>query len=387
MTHSYPAYYTASRLFLENRWSASLYNDPWFEARVLELTQGHVSEHFSLHPPTTSLLLVPIAWLDIVTARVIWQIFNLLLLAAALWLILDALQTNDPVWRILFLAFALLYPPLAENIRVGQAYILILFLFALALWSELRAKHLVSGIGLGLAAGIKLSGAPIWLLLAVRGQWRTFLGATLVAALSALLGLVLLGWKGWLAFFQRVLENLQPVPLAAHVAFQATPDFLQRMFVPSANFNPAPWFNAPWLATALNFGIWGIALGLMLWFGRRAVWQLAFASAVTSSVILFPMAIEYHYTLLLIPLAVMGAQVFVTRARSDILWFITVLVLLYLPIDWNAPRWSEPALMLFAYPRLYGGWLLWLWLLKQMANRREPLIRQAKRTNAVGSSQ
>ena len=70
MTHSFPAYYAATRLVIEKRWSAQMYDDSWFEARVLEVTQGRVSDHFSLHPPTTSLLLVPIAWLDLTTARV-----------------------------------------------------------------------------------------------------------------------------------------------------------------------------------------------------------------------------------------------------------------------------------------------------------------------------
>lgn len=366
MTHSYPAYYTASRLVIEGRWSPLVYYDPWFEDRVKEQTQGRVTEHFSLHPPTTALLLVPIAWLDITTARVIWQFFNLALLLAALWLVLDSLQLRDPVWRILFLAFAFVYPPMAENMRVGQSYVLMLFLFALAFWAETRKKHVGTGIGLGLAVGLKLSGLPIWLMLAVRGQWRAVLWASVVAALSALLGLVALGWEGWLGFVGRVLDYSKPVPLASHVAFQAMPSFIQRIFVGSALYNPDPLFNAPWLASVITFLVLGTAMGLTLWFGRRAPFDLAFASAVTSSVILFPMAIEYHYTLLLIPLAVMGARLFVARSPAGILCFAAILVLLCLPIDWNAPVWSEHVALLLAYPRLYGGWLLWLWLLKQM---------------------
>jgi hypothetical protein len=367
MTHSYPAYYTASRLVLEGRFGPQAYDDAWFEARVLEMTQGRVSDHFSLHPPTTWLLLVPVAWLDLTTARIVWQVFNLGLFLAALWLILGALNVQDIVWRILFITFALVFPPLAENMRVGQTYILILFLFALALWGEIKQKHLVTGIGLGIAAGLKLSGAPIWLLLAVRGQWRALFWSTVVGFLSALLGLAVLGWGAWLGFFQRVLDYSKPVPLASHVAFQATPSFLQRMFVASPQFNPTPLFDAPGLASVFGLIISGLALGLMLWFARRAAFEIAFATAVTSGVILFPMATEYHYTLLLIPLAVTGWHVITTRQRFDAVWFAAILILLCVPFDWNAPHWSTREFMLLAYPRLYGGWLLWLWLVKQMA--------------------
>lgn len=371
MTHSYPAYYTASRLVLEDHWSAQVYNDKWFEARVLEMTDGHVSDHFSLHPPTTSLLLVPIAWLDLAAARVVWQFFNLTFILAALWLLLDALSVKDMTWRALFFAFGLVYPPMAENLRVGQAYILVLVLFVLALWSEMRGTAGVwTGVGLGIAAGLKLSGAPVWFVLIVCRRWRALFWSFVVASLSAMLGLAVLGWEGWLAFFRRVLDYSKPVPLAAHVAFQTTSSFLQRAFVASPDFNPAPLFNLPELATILNLCITVTALGLMLWFAPRAKFQIAFASAITAGVILFPMATEYHYTLLLIPLAVMGARCLNSRNRFDAVWFALILILLCVPFDWNAPRWSAREFMLFAYPRLYGGWILWLWLLKQMLSPR-----------------
>lgn len=383
ITHSFPAYYTASRLVVEGRWGAQVYDDKWFEARVLEMTNGRVSDHFSLHPPATSLLLVLIAWLDLSTARAVWQSLNLAFFLAALWLLTEALRITDWVWRLLFFAFALLYPPLVENVRVGQTYVLILFWLTLALWGELRGKYFVAGIGLGLAAGLKLSGAPIWLMFAVRGQWRALLWAIFIAVLSGILGWLVLGADGWFAFLQRVLDYAQPVPLAAHVAFQATPSFFQRLFVASQTFNPTPLFDAAWLASPVNLLVVGIALGSLLWFARRARFELAYAGAVTSSVILFPMAIEYHYTLLLIPLAVTTRELTQRRTRADIFWFALILFLLYVPIDWNAPFWNERALTLFAYPRLYGGWLLWLWLLKQMWQQNATHARPALPSNAT----
>lgn len=366
MTHSYPAYYTASRLVIEGRWSAQVYDDKWFEARVLEMTEGRVSDRFSLHPPTTSLLLVPIAWLDIGTARVLWQGLNLGLLLLALWLTFDALQVTDLVWRAAFTAFAFLFPPVAENVRVGQVYIFVLFLYALALHGELRRNQMRAGLGLGGAAGLKLSGAPLWLVLVVRRQWRTLFWAALIAVLSGIAGLALLGWGGWWAFFLRLASTLQPPPLSAHVAFQTTPSFLQRMFVGSPEFNPTPLFDVPWLAGIMNLAIMSAALGLTLWNGRRAPLRLAFASAVTLSVILFPQAIEYHYTLLLIPLAVVFFGLLDAPTRWAIGWFLLILIFLYVPFDWNDARWSAPGMILLAYPRLYGGWLLWLLLLDRM---------------------
>lgn len=369
LTHSYPGYYLASRLVLEQRWTPQVYDNAWFEARVLELTDGRISERFSLHPPTTSLLLVPIAWLDMTIARVVWQLFNFALLLLGLWLTVKALPLPSFAGRALFLTFVCLYPPLAENFRVGQTYVLVWFCFALALWSEMRSKPIGIGVGLGIAAALKLSGIPIVLLLATRKQWRALGWTVLIVALLSLLGLLVLGNEGWFAFIQRVLASVQSVPSAAHAAYQTTPSFFQKLFVASPDFNPTPLFDAPALAPLINLAVTGAALGLTLWFGHRGAFETAFAAAVTLSVILFPQALEYHYTLLLLPLAVMFAKLSATRTRGDVVWFTVILILLYVPLDWNAPRWNERTYVLLAYPRLYGGWLLWLWLLKQMSVR------------------
>lgn len=365
MTHSFPAYYVASRLVVEGRWSPQLYDDAWFSARVLEMTDGRVSEHFSLHPPTTSLLLVPLARFDLTTVRVIWQLVNAALLAALLWLLLDALPVRDAMWRALFAAFALLFPPLAENVRVGQIYILVLFAFTVAFWSEQRSRPPWAGIALGLVGALKLSGAPIWLMLMVRGRWRTILTSALVLALASLAGWLALGTAGWLAFFAQVGHYGQPVPLMAHVAFQTTPSFFQHLFVPSPDFNPTPLFDAPPLARALTWIVALAGLAATLWFARRCALDLAFGLAVTASVILFPMATEYHYTLLLLPLGVMGARLLQAHSQADLYLLALVLFLLCVPFDWNAPFWNEPRWTLSAYPRLYGGWLLWFWLARR----------------------
>jgi hypothetical protein len=329
------------------------------------MTGGRVSDHFALHPPTTSLLLVPIAWLELTPARVAWLSVNLILLLVALRLLAVARVGQEPVWSILFVAFALLYPPLAENFRVGQTYVLLLFFFALALHAELLDKPRRAGFGLGLAAGLKLSGAPVWLILAARGRWHTLGWSALTLAASALVGLALLGGEGWLAFAARLLDTARPLSTAGHVAFQATFNFTQRMFVSAPGF-PAALFPAPWLAGILNLIVTALALGLSVWHARRAALPFAFASGVTLSVILFPSALEYHYTLLLLPLGICFYRLCASRTPLEVAWFTIVLALLYVPVNWNDARWDAPGATVLAYPRLYGGWLLWLLLLTRM---------------------
>lgn len=371
MTHSFPAYYTAARLVLTGEWDARVYDDVWFGDRVLEMTHGRVSDRMSGNPPISSLLFVPIAWLDLANARIVWQLLNLGLLIGTLWLLARTLNVGFSLGSILFAAFVFVYPPLVENFRVGQIYLLVLFSFSLTFWAETYRHHGLAGIALGIALAFRLSGIPIFLFLLVRRNFRAVLAVCATIAVLAALSFVTLGGAGWLAFARRVLGYASE-PLASHVAYQTASSFLQRLFIPSPQFNPSPIFNAPLLAPVFSLIAVTTVLGITLWHARRAALDLSFAAFVVLSVILIPFASEYHYTLLLLPLAVMSKHLALARTRLDIVCLSLILVLLCVPMDWNDLRWNEPTWTLLAYPRFYGGILLWVWLVWNMSHTRQP---------------
>lgn len=371
MTYGFPAYYTAARLVIEGRWSDRVYDDAWFGAQVLAQTDGRVSDLLSYNPPAASLLLVPLAWLDLGSARAGWAVFKLVLLAASLWLILNALP--QLAVRAGWIALVFSFGPLREDFRVGQMYVPLLFLFALTFWSMPRRRTAFTGIALGVAAVTKLSGGPVWLTLAARGRWRDVGMSAVSGAALVAISMIVTGAPGWSAFLAELPAHLTATRWASQVAFQATPSFFQRLFVADARWNPQPLWNWPWLAVALSIGLIGAALMLTIWRSRRADWDLAFGSAVALGVLVFPLAEEYHYTLFLLPLAVMVSRI----ARKpfdarDGVWLVAVLLLLAVPWPYKnmgQDGWSA----LLSYPRLYGGWLVWGWLIAHM-----PIAPQAR---------
>ena len=76
-------------------------------------------------------------------------------------------------------------------------------------------------------------------------------------------------------------------------------------------------------------------------------------------VIASPLALDYHYVLLLLPLMVVGAG---SRPHTP-LWFTLALIASYLlialPLPYTAHRLQYGWLAFLAYPKLYGGLLLW----------------------------
>ena len=367
-THGFPVYYTPARLILEGRWSARIYDDAWFGDEVAAQTNGRIREVYSPNPPGASLLLIPLAWLDMAGARVAWILLNLLFLAVSLWLIAAALSwSGEVVFRAGMIAFALSYAPLRENFRLGQAYVFLLFLFALAFWSLSRQRWVSTGIALGTAALAKLSGGVLWLMLASRGRWREIVAGALVGAGLLLTSVIITGWEGWKKFFSILPEHLAGNRWPAVLAFQTTPSFFQHLFVADAQWNPRPLWHQPWLAVVLSVGVSGVALAVTLWRSRRSDFDLAFAAAATLGVVLFPLAEEYHYTLLLLPLAVIASRI----ARKpfdarDVAGLVIAALLLSAPWPYTSQRLNDGWYALLAYPRLYGGWLVWVWLIRHM---------------------
>jgi hypothetical protein len=104
----------------------------------------------------------------------------------------------------------------------------------------------------------------------------------------------------------------------------------------------------------------------LLWKARSAQLGLAFAAAVTLGVVLLPFAEEYHYVLLLLPLAVALdhlARGAVPRPRWAVGVLAVIMALLAVPWPYKDPWLNEGWHALLGYPRLHGGWLLWGWLM------------------------
>jgi hypothetical protein len=354
-------------------------------------TQGQVGEVFAPNPPSAALLMLPLAWLPLETARVAWLWLNLALLAGAVTVLaLAFIPRHAPGaagWRAAFVAFACLYWPLRENLRLGQVYGLLLLLFALALLALHAAPGRAparAGLPLGLAAAAKLSGGPLWLVLALRGQGRRALvAATLAAGVVFALSLSLTGWTSWQRWLQVAAQAAGGSSSATATAFQTVPSFFQHLSVYDARWSPSPLLPWPWLGRAAAWTVIAAALLITLVRAQGADLDLAFAAGLTAGVVLLPLAEEYHYTLLLLPLAVAAGRLAADggpRSAADAAVLATAALLLAAPWPYKLPELFAGWQALLAYPRLYGGFCLWAWLLGRMGPAPERQLAGARAT-------
>ena len=184
-THGFSAYYTAARLVLEGQDPARFYDDDWFREQTVRLGFAGAEDIYNVNPPTAALLLLPLAGLTPQVARAIWTGLNLLCLGLALAGLLrltcgDALASVGvlggardlpPAGRTARrrrvgqdaltaggLALLVLFQPAREEVRLGQAYALLLLGEVALLWAYLARRERTAGLLLGLLLGVKTAG-------------------------------------------------------------------------------------------------------------------------------------------------------------------------------------------------------------------------------------
>ena len=359
ITHGFAAYYASSRLILDHRGGTLLYDDSVFQREVESFTEGRASDIYWANPPTTSLLFLPLAKLTIIDARHLWMMLSLIALLLAIWLtayVIFKLPLQTKTFYIASSIF-LLSAPLAENFRFGQAYVVLLVFYALALFALCSGHDWLAGLWLGLVLALKGSGIPFLILLLLRGKWQVVVGAALTSAALALISLPLIGVAAWRIYVFAVVPRFLADPVITMTAYQTVPGFIQHLFAYHPIWNPAPIINLPVVATIASKLTGLMLLGVAAKHSRRAALEWTFCVGLVLSVILIPAAEQHHYVLLF-PVFLLGIHsIQVTKVP---LYISAALVAL--PLDYMTMALTSGWGALFAYPRLYGAIILFILL-------------------------
>ncbi len=359
-SHGFIALYTSAQMLREGQDLRLSYNDDWFNAQIARFVSG-VGD-VNINPPTFALLGLPLTIFDYAHAHALWTLFSLLCLIGAVTWLLWKLRLHG-LWTPLFVATVLLFQPVLANVHLGQVYLVMLALFTCA-WDGYRERHDARlGIALGVLGIFKLAGLLLVPLLLVQGRWRALLWDVGTMLAIGVASLPLIGLATWQEYPEKLLR-FSTSPSLAVSAYQTTTSIALHLFAADAQWNPAPLVEAPALATWLPRLAFALVLGvpLALAYRERANPQpsdLTFAVVVVASVVLSPLALDYHYPLLLLTVAVLVA--WFRRQPSRWLWLVFALGVWLIGADlpYRSPRLASGAWALLAYPKLYGACLLW----------------------------
>src|ERR1700677_522289 len=168
----FPNYYLTASLVREHYDTSRIYEWIWFQRQKDHRDIDQRVVGMVPLTPISTLVVYPLTPLPPLAAKRCWIIVSLGLLLSTLYLL--HAMTLLP-WRRLALVAALSFP-LTVNFQYGQFYVLLLFLLTLACWLYVRQRRFLSGVVVGLAAGLKVFPAIYLVYFLRKRDLRAFVG-------------------------------------------------------------------------------------------------------------------------------------------------------------------------------------------------------------------
>ncbi|WP_433546970.1 glycosyltransferase 87 family protein [Streptomyces sp. CA-294286] len=304
------------------------------------------------YPPFAAILFVPTTWVSVVAMKVCFFVGNIVLLAVLVrlsWRFAKLPQRPELV--LVVTAAAIWLEPVFQTFVFGQIN---LALACLVLWDLNRPKGaLGKGIGLGVAAGIKLTPAIFIVYLLITGRVRNGLTALASFVATVVIGILVLP-SASLDFWTRRMFETERVGKVWIIDNQS----LQGMIARAMN-SMEP--GLVWFGCAVVVGLAG------LWVARRAVragleeWGVV---AVALTMLLVSPISWSHHWVWCVPLIALLCAERRHRAAAVLVVLFTCRSFWALPhqgdLDVQLPWWQQPGLSPYAMASLVLlGWLAW----------------------------
>jgi hypothetical protein len=333
----FPNYYLAARLTHEGVDPSRAYEWIWLQR---EKDHRNIDQRvIGLVPitPFSTLAMWPLTGLPPLVAKHAWLLFNLALLVPIAWLMsgvsgLSLLQ----VGCLLGLSF-----PLHRNLLYGQYYIVLLGILTLGLWAIQRQQNRAAGSLIALGVAVKIFPVILTLHFIRKRNWEALLACFLAGVLCLLVSVSVFGGSLHRTYLLQVLpwtlrgEVLDPYNLGS----SSLSTLLHRLFIFEPQLNAHPALHAPWLFAILHptFQL-ALLLPALLWIDTTesspARIALEWSALLLATLTLTPLPASYHFTVLILPVAILCARLMQERRKA----LLVVVIALYLAVGY--PGWN-----------------------------------------------
>jgi alpha-1,2-mannosyltransferase len=267
------------------------------------------------YTPFAALLFVPLAFVTDHAAQVLSMTGAALLLVYVVHMALRYLGVSrrDGLWNLTALLVGLLswLEPIRMSVQLGQINLLILALVVADMLAPQRRRW--AGIGIGLAAGIKLTPAIFIIYLILLKRWRAACIASATLLATVLVGFVVLPTDSRFYWFGRAFNNLSRISKTPEDSTSLRGLFV-RLHYPTE------------LATVLAVVVACVSLGIAVIAYRRGHAVLGVALVGMASAAASPFSWSHHWVWFA-PLGVhLGYRAYILRSRASAwtLWLFCV---------------------------------------------------------------
>lgn len=269
------------------------------------------------YPPFAAVLMVPLALLPTWLTAALWTGASAGALGASVVVVRRAMGRTSPAWLVVLVAVgALTLEPVWQNFRFGQINLLLMLI---VLVDVLRPERRLSGVLLGIAAGVKLTPLLFVVLLVLAGHRAAGARAALAFGATVAIGFVAMPGSG--AYWTDRLLDPSRVGPPALAHNQSVSGALTRL-LGSAPSTPL------WLAVAGPLALAVVLVAAAWW--RRDDRVLATCLTALAMLLASPVAWSHHWV-----------------------WAVPVALLLWERNRWAAVAWTT---VFVTRPILWPPW-------------------------------
>lgn len=327
-------------------------------------------DHWYTYTPFSAVLFLPLAALPVLVDEHVWMALNVAALVAVVvrcWSMLGYRVTRPLVGVSALIAVACIFlEPVRTTIYFGQVNV---FLMLLILWDFSRARSPAQGIGVGVAAGVKLTpGLFVVFYLALR-RWRAAAVATATIAGTVAVAWLALPRDSWEYWTKEFYDSSRVEDELDHPANQTVRGAIARMSSADAH----TWI---WLPVSTVVAVLALWIAVRLY--HRGEVLLAVTVVGMTAAAVAPFAWSHHWVWF-VPIVVYLVHLVITGRRE---WAFGIAALFALAGSWAyhyagerdpriglylfPPRWIAEHVLVNLYLLLYAGILiaLALWTLQ-----------------------
>ena len=354
----FAGYYTSTKILSNADSTAVLYDDEWFVSKMHSYGIPDSTFIMYVNPPPSAFIMIPVAWLKPLPAKIVWNSFNLIFLLTAFYLLLKFNNFSKDSSKLQAMAaFFFCTVPFLRNMQRGQIYILLLLFIIVFFQGYLRGNALLSSLSIAILFLLKYFGWMFFILFIIEKRWKELGLSLLFISIGFLFTLFTAGIETYEANFNVIIDAFNRKDFSL-TGLPCIPAFFGALFTFHPQWNNNPALNISWLSSLFT----AVSLLIMFIFSfikTRKNTPERLSSILILSVIFTPLAADHHYMLLTVPAAYLIQRDFFVLKNLKILLMIAVL---YLLLGWYPESkmnmlsgWGK----LIAFPRLYATLLCW----------------------------
>ncbi len=331
----FPNYYVSSNIFLDGKDLKAGYDNVEFNKKVLYYGIEDQFVSFVPYPPVNALLMLPLARLEPLTAKLFWNIFNIIFFLMSIFFISKISGLNFFFTGILFFASGYAF---VNNFFFGQAYLLVLMLFTASIYFLYKGKDIPAAFLFSLSVLLKFYTVFFLLLFLCRKKFKFAAASVLFFLFLNLIVFTVTGWDLNLFYYTTIMPRISDGWVGTVYAseFQSVISMLHTLFYSEPALNPYPLTESQQLYFIFKYVFYfGVLFASVFTVinsdGKNDKLNLQISLFCFVCMLLLPVNASYQYVILIPAIAIL-----VSHYISEKKYLITGLMLIFF-IIMNSP--------------------------------------------------